>query len=72
MISTCDGTGTYYRGCDGYYWSSLLSCNFGSCAYYLYFDSDDYYRFDGYNCCRGRYVRPVSAHGVWLKVKMEM
>ncbi|MBR4848617.1 MAG: hypothetical protein IKV07_04590 [Bacteroidaceae bacterium] len=53
------GTGVYYRGYDGYYWSGSLSSGISFRAYYLCFN-DDYYDWSYDSRCCGRSVRPVS------------
>ena len=53
------GTGVYYRGGNGYYWSSSLGSSNSGYAYGLYFSSGDYGWYSSYRCL-GRSVRPVS------------
>ena len=52
---------TYFRnvGSDGDYWSSSLNTDFPRGAWYVYFYSDDVYRYLN-NRCYGQSVRPVS------------
>ena len=53
-----NGTGLYYTGNHGYYWSSSLREDYSDDAYYLGFYDDDIYRDDNYRYY-GRSVRAV-------------
>ncbi len=55
-----NGSGLYYAGAYGSYWSSSLYTGSPYSAYSLYFSSSsrDWYYFSGYRC-NGRSVRPV-------------
>ena len=54
----CNGTGVYYQGSYGYYWSSSLNSYYSYSACFLYFDSGYYYWHYDYRYS-GRSVRPV-------------
>ena len=54
------GTGTYYEGWYGYYWSSTLSSSDSSRARYLRFDGSSHYTYDLYYRSYGFCVRPVT------------
>ena len=54
------GTGTYFKGWYGYYWSSTLSSSDSSRARYLSFDGSSHYTYDLYYRSYGFCVRPVT------------
>ena len=53
-----NGTGVSSQGSGGGYWSSSLSSSYNDKAYYLTFDSSDYWRYHYYRYY-GQSVRPV-------------
>ena len=53
------GTGLYSAGAKGFYWSSSLNTGFPPGAYFVFFYSDDVFRYHGERC-GGHSVRPVS------------